>query len=499
MMDGAQQSDAAVVARKAANKGARVPAEPLERRAAAERNPQRTGTVRTQSRGAVSPGAERIRQLVKEKPGERLTALLHHITPEALGAAYLALKRDAAPGVDGMTWREYGDELAERLLDLKDRVHSGAYRAAPVRRVEIPKPDGGVRPLGIASLEDKIVQRAVVEQILTPIYESEFFGFSYGFRPGRSAHDALDALAYAVERRKVNWIVEVDIREFFDSIEREQLMQFLEMRIGDRRVLRLIRKWLNAGVIEAGLEVDVVRGTPQGAVISPLLANVYLHHVLDRWFAREWRPREVRGEAYLVRYADDFVLGFERRSDAERFMEAVGERFATYGLEVHPEKTRLLEFGRFARADRAKRGEGRPETFDFLGFTHYCRTKRNGRFGLGRKPVATRMRRTLKAIKAELRKRMHENPVVTARWLGRVLRGWLGYYAVPTSSRSLSQFVWFLRRLWMRILRRRSQRAHFAWERLDALRREYWPPVTILHPWPTERFAVNTQGRSRMR
>ena len=279
MMDGAQQSDAAVVARKAANKGARVPAEPLERRAAAERNPQRTGTVRTQSRGAVSPGAERIRQLVKEKPGERLTALLHHITPEALGAAYLALKRDAAPGVDGMTWREYGDELAERLLDLKDRVHSGAYRAAPVRRVEIPKPDGGVRPLGIASLEDKIVQRAVVEQILTPIYESEFFGFSYGFRPGRSAHDALDALAYAVERRKVNWIVEVDIREFFDSIEREQLMQFLEtrrrpvyLRIGDRRVLRLIRKarWLNAGVIEAGLEVDVVRGTPQGAVISPL-------------------------------------------------------------------------------------------------------------------------------------------------------------------------------------------------------------------------------------
>ena len=257
----------------------------------------------------MSPGAERIRQFVKRNPGEKLTALLHHITPEALRDAYLALKRDAAPGVDGMTWREYGDGLDERLLDLHGRVHRGAYRATPVRRVEIPKPDGGVRPLGIASLEDKIVQRAVVEQILNPIYESEFYGFSYGFRPGRSAHDALDALAYAVDRRKVNWIVEVDIRQYFDSIDREQLMQLLEMRIGDQRVLRLIRKWLNAGVIEAGLEVDVVRGTPQGAVISPLLANVYLHHVLDRWFAREWRPREARGEAYLVRYADDFVLG----------------------------------------------------------------------------------------------------------------------------------------------------------------------------------------------
>ena len=310
MMDGAQQSDAGVVARKAANKGARVPAEPLERRAAAERNPRRTGTGRTQSRGAVSPGAERIRQFVKEKPGERLTALLHHITPEALREAYLALKRDAAPGVDGVAWSEYGDGLEERLLDLHARVRRGAYRAKPVRRVEIAKPDGGVRPLGIASLEDKIVQRAVVEQILNPIYESEFYGFSYGFRQGRSAHDALDALAYAVDRRKVGWIVEVDIREYFERIDREQLMAFLEMRIGDRRVLRLIRKWLNAGVIDAGLAVDFVRGTPQGAVISPLLANVYLYHVLDRWFAQQWRPREVRGEAYIVRYADDSSSGF---------------------------------------------------------------------------------------------------------------------------------------------------------------------------------------------
>ena len=499
MMDDAQQSDAGVVARKAANKGARVPAESLERRAAAERNPRRTGTGRTQSRDEVSPGAERIRQFVKRKPGESLTALLHHITPESLREAYLALKRDAAAGVDRVRWREYGDGLDERLLDLHGRVQRGAYRAKPVRRVEIPKPDGGTRPLGIASLEDKIVQRAVVEQILNPIYESEFYGFSYGFRPGRSAHDALDALAYVIERRKVSWIVEVDIREFFDSIDREQLMQFLGVRIGDRRILRLIRKWLTAGVIDAGLEVDFVRGTPQGAVISPLLANVYLHNVLDHWFAREWRLREARGEAYLVRYADDFVLGFQHRGDAMRFMEALRERFAAYGLELHPEKTRLVEFGRFAIENRAKRGERRPETFDFLGFTHYCRTPRTGRFGLGRKPAARRMRRTLKAIKAELRRRWHENPVVTGRWLGRVLRGWLGYYAVPTSSVSLSRFVWFVKRLWLRRLRRRSQRDRFSWERLNALCRALWPRVLVLHPWPTERFAVSTQGRSRMR
>ena len=489
MMYDAQQSDGAILAGKAANKGARAPAEPLERRAPAERNPQRTGTVRTQSRGAVSPGAERIRQYVERKPGEKLIALLHHITPEALEAAYLALKRDAAPGVDGVTWREYGDGLDERLLDLHGRVQRGAYRAKPVRRVEIAKPDGGIRPLGIVSLEDKIVQRAVVDNLLNPIFESEFYGFSYGFRPGRSAHDALDALAYVVERRKVSWIVEVDIREFFGSIDRGRLMSFLEMRIGDQRVLRLIRKWLNAGVMDAEPEADFVRGTPQGAPISPLLANVYLHNVLDDWFAREWRPREARGETYIVRYADDFVLGFQHRNDAVRFMEALRERFAAYGLELHPEKTRLLEFGRFALANRRKRGEGRPETFDFLGLTHYCRTRRDGRFGLGRKPVAKRMRRTLKAIKAELRRRMHDKPVKTGQWLGRVLRGWLGYYAVPTSYRSLQRFANDLRRLWLHALRQRSQRDRFTWERLAALARDHWPRVSILHPWPTERFA----------
>ena len=425
----------------------------------------------------MSPGAERIRQFVERKPGEKLTTLLHQITPEALREAYLALKRDAAPGVDGVTWREYGDELDERLLDLHGRVHRGAYRAKPVRRVEIPKPDGGVRPLGVVSLEDKIVQRAVVDNLLNPIYESAFYGFSYGFRPGRSAHDALDALAYAVERRKVSWIVEVDIRDFFGSIDRERLMSFLEMRIGDQRVLRLIRKWLNAGVMGAGLEVDFVRGTPQGAPISPLLANVYLHNVLDDWFAREWRPREARGEAYIVRYADDFVLGFQHRSDAVRFMEALRERFAAFGLELHLEKTRLLSSSACSRAaNRRKRGESRPETFDFLGFDALLPDPtQNGRFGLGRKPSAKRMHRTLKAIRAETRRRMHDNPVRVAQWLGRVLRGWLGYYAVPTSYRFLHRFVQTLLHMWWQVLRRRSQRDRSSWERLDALCRDYWP------------------------
>ena len=490
-MHGAQQSDAGVVAMTAANKGEQSPAESSERRPAAKRNPRGTGMDRTQDRGTMPSGPERIRQFAKKNPGVKLTTLLHHITPEALREAYLALRRDAAPGADGVTWREYGEGLDERLLDLLDRVHRGAYRATPVRRVEIPKPDGGVRPLGIASLEDKILQRAVVDTILNPIYESDFYGFSYGFRPGRSAHDALDAVAYVVERRKANWIVEVDIRQFFDRIDRKQLMQFLEMRIADRRVLRLIRKWLNAGIVGEGLVVDEVRGTPQGAVISPLLANVYLHHVLDRWFASQWRRRKSRGESYIVRYADDFVLGFQHRSDAERFLEDVRERFAEFGLELHPEKTRLVEFGRFAIANRAKRGERRPETFDFLGFTHYCRTTRKGGFGLGRKPVARRTRRTLRAVKAALRKRMHDKPVKTGIWLGRVLRGWLGYYAVPTSYLFLTRFVEELKRIWLHMLRRRSELDHFSWERLEGLCARLWPTVRILHEWPAVRFAVN--------
>ena len=387
-MDGMKKSDEAVVPMKAANKGAQTPAESPEGRASTKGNSRDQSTYRTQGRGSVSQAVKRIRQAATRKPQEKLTALLHHITTDALRCAFYGLKQTATAGVDGLVWKEYEDGLEERLLDLHGRVHSGAYRALPSRRVAIPKPDGGTRPLGIAALEDKIVQKAVVDVILTPIYEPEFIGFSYGFRPGRGAHDALDALAFGIERRKVNWLVDADIRAFFDRLSRDHLLRFLEHRIGDRRVLRLITKWLNAGVMENGEWKDDLQGTPQGAVVSPILANVYLHYVLDLWFQKKWRARKATGDTIIVRYADDFVVGCQRKADAGQFLRDLKERLGQFALDLHPDKTRLIEFGRFATAHRRARGERRPETFDFLGFTHYCRKTRNGGFGLGRKPIA---------------------------------------------------------------------------------------------------------------
>ena len=490
-MNEPKKSDKGIVAAKPANKGAQATAESVERRPTTNGNPQGQSTGRTQSRATATQAAERIRQFVRREPQEKLTALLHHITPEALRVAYYALKREAAPGVDGMRWREYETGLEMRLHDLHRRVHTGAYRATPVRRVNIDKPDGGTRPLGVAALEDKIVQRAVADVILTPIYEEEFLGISYGFRPGRGAHDALDALAYAIERRKVNWILDADIRGYFDSISRDWMIRFLEHRIGDRRVLRLITKWLRAGVLEEGRQIDAGRGTAQGSVISPMLANIYLHYVLDLWVTKKWRPQEARGDMIIVRYADDYVVGFEHRDDAERFLWELKERFRGFELELNADKTRLIEFGRYAASNRRARGEGRPETFDFLGLTHYCRRVRNGRFGLGRKPVRKRMNRTLKKIKRELRRRWHDDVMDIGRWLGRVLRGWLNYYAVPTSFPYLQQFAWRLRRIWIRVLRRRSQKDRFSWDWLLAISNKLWPKLRIVHPWPTTRFVVN--------
>ena len=489
-MNGVKKSDGAIVPSKRANNGVRASAEPVEERASTKGNPRSESTRRTQCRESVTQAAERIRQAATRKPREKLTALLHHVTPDALRWAFHALKRDAAAGVDGMTWTEYAEGLEERLLDLHRRVQTGAYRAPPVRRVRIPKPDGGTRPLGVAALEDKIVQKAVTEIVLTPIYEPAFLGFSYGFRPGRGAHDALDALAVAITRRKVNWVVDCDIRAFFDSVSRDWLVRFLEHRIGDRRVIRLIVKWLKAGVMVDGRWQDTARGTPQGATASPALANVYLHYVLDLWFHRKWRPERAEGDAIVVRYADDAVVGFEHKRDAERFLHALGERLGRFDLALHPDKTRLIEFGRNAEADRRARGLGRPETFDFLGFTHYCRKTRGGRFGLGRKPAAKRVRRTLKRIAEALRRRMHHDLHEVARWLGRVVNGWLNYYAVPTSARFLQSFVHTLKRMWLKVLRRRSQRDRFSWQRLQALVDRYWPTPRIRHPWPSTRFAV---------
>ena len=490
-MNGPKESDTGVVAEKPANKEARATAESVERRPVTNGKPQGQSTDRTQSRATVTQAAERIRQYAKREPQEKFTALLHHVTPEALRVSYYALKRESAPGADGVTWREYETGLDERLHDLHRRVHTGAYRAIPVRRVTIDKPDGGTRLLGVAALEDKIVQKAVVDVILTPIYEEEFLGISYGFRPERGAHDALDALAYAIERHKVNWILDADIRTYFDTMSRDWMIQFLEHRIGDRRVLRLIAKWLRAGVLEEGRQIDAGRGIAQGSVISPMLANIYLHYVLDLWVTRKWRAQEASGDVIIVRYADDYVVGFEHRDDAERFLRDLTERFRGFELELNADKTRLIEFGRFAASNRRARGEGRPETFDFLGFTHYCREDRKGRFGLGRKPTRKRMNRTMERIKRELRARMHDDVMDTGRWLGRMLRGWLNYYAVPTSFPSLQRFVWHVRRIWIRVLRRRSQKDRFSWDWLLAITNTLWPKLRIVHPWPTTRFAVN--------
>ena len=484
---------------KSANKGTAVPAESMERRTEPEGNPQSQSTHRAQDRARVSQAAERIRQFVQREPQARLTTLLHHVTVDALRWAFFELKKNASAGVDGMTWTMYLEGLEGRLTDLHDRVHSGAYRATPSRRVNIPKPDGGTRPLGIAALEDKIVQKAVAETILTPIYEAQFLGFSYGFRPGRGAHDALDALAVGIERRKIGWVVDCDIRAFFDNVSRDWLVRFLEHRIGDKRVIRLVIKWLNAGVMEDGERRDNLRGTPQGSVISPILANVYLHYVLDLWFQRQWRRHEVGGDAIIVRYADDFVVGFQYKQDAERFLDAVKARFERFELDLHPDKTRLIEFGRFAMRNRRQRGQRKPETFDFLGFTHYCTKDRNGSFQLGRKPMAKRMTRTLKRIAEALCRRRHRPKAETARWLGRVIDGWLNYYAVPTSFRWLARFIHCVKRLWLRTLRRRSQKDRHSWGALQRLVDTHWPRPTIRHPWPSQRLAVRlTQGRSRM-
>ena len=490
MMSRAKQSDAVIVPLNAANKEQRCSAESNEGRTVTEGNLQSQSTCRTQWRDSVSQAAERIRQAVKRNPKEKLTALLHHISVEALYGSFYSLKKNAAAGVDGWVWKEYEQGLDSRLADLHQRVQSGAYRALPSRRVNIPKADGGTRPLGIAAIEDKIVQKAVVELILTPIYEAEFLGFSHGFRPGRSAHDALDVLAYGIDKRKVNWIVDADIREFFDRIDRDWLVRFLEHRIADKRVIRLIIKWLNAGVMESGKWQDDLRGTPQGAIVSPCLANIYLHYVLDLWFHKKWRPQIARGEVMMVRYADDFVVCFQYRQVAQRFMDDLDERMGRFALELHPEKTRIIEFGRYAWHNRKTRGKGRPETFDFLGFTHYCCKTRKGKFGLGRKPIAKRVTRTLNRIRAELQRRMHHDIYDVARWLGQVIRGWLGYYAVPTSGRFLCSFVHRIKLIWLKVLRRRSQRDRFGGSRLDRIVYTCWPPVRILHPWPDQRFAV---------
>ena len=428
----------------------------------------------------------------------RFTALLHHITVDLLRQSYIALKRDAASGIDGVTWRTYGENLEAKLKDLHERIHKGSYRARPARRTYIPKADGSKRPLSIWCLEDKIVQQAVV-RVLEAIYEEDFVGFSYGFRPGRGQHDALDALHAGILRRRVNWVLDADIRGFFDAMSHSWILRFLEHRIADKRILRLIAKWLKVGVVEDGRVTHSDRGAPQGAVISPILANVYLHYVYDLWVHR-WRRTKATGDMIVVRYADDTIVGFEHEHEARAFLQELQERMGLFDLTLHPEKTRLIRFGRYAAGQRAERGEGKPEVFDFLGFTHYCtRSRKWGSFVIGRKTIKKRMLRTLEAVKMELRKRMHDPIAKTGTWVNQMLNGHLNYFAVSGNDKSLWWFCNEVRWRWLKSLKRRSQRADLAWERFIALTARFFPPIRVRHPLPCHRFDAKIRGKSPVR
>jgi len=484
------ESDGPIVPKKRANKAGTPAAESVEGRGPTKGNATRTLLAPDAEPGKRGMGLRGVRAAAKRDKKMRFTALLHHVTPELLRDSYYALKRSAAPGVDGVTWKAYGEGLEGRLADLHGRIHRGTYRARPSKRAWIPKADGRRRPLGIAALEDKIVQQAV-KTVLEAVYEEDFLGFSYGFRPERSCHNALDALWVGLTQRKVSWVLDADIRGFFDAIDHEWLLKFLEHRIADRRILRLVRKWLQAGVSEDGQWSRTAVGTPQGAVISPLLANVFLHYVLDQW-VHQWRQRHARGEVIVVRYADDFVMGFQYRDDAERCLRELRARLAKFGLALHPEKTRLIEFGRYAAERRKRRGEGAPETFNFLGFTHCCGRTRKGTFTVKRKSTAKRLRAKLRELKTQLTRCMHQPVAAVGAWLRSVVRGWMNYHAVPGNSRSLDQFRTQLARLWRHVLRRRSQKGRrWNWERVTRLIRRWLPKPRILHPYPNQRLIVS--------
>jgi len=489
MTYGCGKSDSAILAGKPTNKAEQSAAESVERRVEAKGNTGQQSTYRAQDRESVSQALDRIRQVARHRKKEKFTALFHHITVQLLREAFFELKENAAPGVDGLRWGEYEADLEHRLEDLHARLQRGAYRALPGRRGYIPKSDGRLRPLAVAALEDKIVQRATVA-VLNAIYEEDFLGFSYGFRAGRGPHDALDALVVGISSTKVNWILDADIRSFFDEVSQDWLIRFVKHRIGDPRIIRLIQKWLRAGILEDGVVTVSDKGTGQGSVASPLLANIYLHYVFDLW-AKRWRGREATGDMIIVRYADDLIVGFQHEAEARRFLEIMRARLKEFSLSLHPDKTRLIEFGRFAAANRKRRGLGKPETFNFLGFTFISGKSRRGHFLIKRKSRRDRMQAKLQEIKKELRERMHQPIPKQGQWLKQIVTGYFHYHAVPTNSRALARFRHHIAHLWLRVLRRRSQRDGITWERIEKLVDEWLPKAHILHPWPSERFAVN--------
>jgi RNA-directed DNA polymerase len=498
MTNGHGKSDSSVVPEKSPNKAGQPVAEAMEGRGLAKGNSPESNMHRTQGRPGMPSALERVRQAAERDRKQRFTALLHHVYDvERLRAAYLAIKRDAAAGIDGETWRHYGESLEANLLDLSGRLQRGAYRAKPVKRAYIPKADGRLRPLGIPALEDKIVQRAVVE-VMSAIYETDFLGFSYGFRPGRSPHQALDALSVGIHTKKVNWVLDADLRAFFDTLRHDWLVKFVEHRIADRRIVRLIQKWLAAGVLEDGRRMRSEVGTVQGGSVSPLLANIYLHYVFDLWVQR-WRQRQARGDVVVVRFADDFVVGFEHREEAERFLVELRERLATFGLELHPDKTRLIPFGRKAAHDWRDRGGPKPGTFNFLGFTHSCGKTRKGWFTVLRQTMRQRLQAKLKALNHELRQRMHLPVPEQGAYLRSVVGGHIRYFGVPNNGESIGLFRLAVGWLWWRALKRRGQAHHLPWRRMEKYIQRWLPPAHICHPWPFHRLASVTQGKSRMR
>lgn len=439
---------------------------------------------------SMSPGLLRVRRAAERGKSTRFTSLIHHITPDLLTASYRALKHEAAPGVDGCVWAEYGQKLEENLKSLHTRMYTGSYRARPSRRVYIPKSDGTKRPLGIASVEDKVLQHAVSET-LSAIYEADFYGFSYGFRPGRGCHNALDALYVAIMKKQVNYVLDADIQGFFDSISHTWMRRFLECRIADQRILRLIDKWLKAGISEDGEWSRSEVGTPQGAVISPLLANIFLHYVLDDWVVW-WRKKHANGDVVIVRYADDFVMGFQYKQEAESFLIALRNRLEQFSLRLHPNKTRLIEFGKYASAKRRSRGEGKPETFTFLGFTHICSVNwKHKCFKILRQTDKKRMRETLARIGQNLKTHMHHDIDAVGYWLKRMIQGYYQYFAVPDNTRRLYLFRASVLYTWYKVLLRRSQRRSLTWKKFRTLVEHWIPKPTPLHPYPEKRFCAN--------
>src|ERR1700688_1997224 len=488
MMHEPEKSDSVVVAVKSANKTEQPVRESVEPRTETKGNANQQSTRRAQDRESVSQALERVRLAARRGEKEKFTSLLHHVDPEMLRTSFYALKHDAAPGVDGMTWDTYEQDLDRRIETLHAGVQSGAYRALPSRRSYIPKEDGTNRPLAVTALEDKIVQRAVAA-VLSEIHEEDFLGFSYGFRPGRGQHDALDALCVGISSKKVNFILDADIRSFFTEVSQEWVVRFLEHRIGDKRIIRLVQKWLRSGILEDGIVTIEEKGTGQGSVISPLLSNIYLHYVFDLW-AERWRRREATGDMIMVRYADDTVVGFQHENDARRFWDDMRERLRAFSLTLHPEKTRLIEFGRFAAQNRERRGLGKPETFKFLGFVFISGKSRRGDFQIRRKSRGDRMGAKLREVKEGLRQRWHVPIPDTGKWLGQVVAGYFAYHAVPTNSAAIGAFRSHVTVLWHRRLCRRSQKARLVWPRMAKLADDFLPKPRVLHPWPNVRFAV---------